>query len=440
MILTYPERVNQSNIEFLRKLVLNGPDVHPGANFLLQRGTDMKKFLKFGNRAQIAKELKYGDIVERHLIDNDIVLFNRQPSLHKLSIMSFYAVVKPHRTFRFNECCCTPFNADFDGDEMNLHLPQTEEAKAEALVLMGSKSNLITPRNGEIIIAATQDFLTGAYLITLKDTFLDRANACRLISSICAQEDSGIYFDLPPPAIIKPVKLWTGKQIFNLLLRPNKKSKIKINLRTKGKNYTKNEEMCANDSYIVIHNSELICGALDKGVLGSGSKNNIFYLLLRDFGEKYAANAMLRLARIASFFLMNRGFSIGIGDVTPGSKLLSSKKELLTNGYSKCDEFIKQLKDGSLQCQPGCNPVQTLEAVILKELSVIRDKAGDACLKNLDRHNTPLIMAICGSKGSFINISQMIACVGQQAISGSRIPDGFENRSLPHFEKYCKNQ
>ena len=237
MILTYPERVNKSNIEFLRKLVMNGPDVHPGANFLLQRGTDMKKFLKFGNRAQISKELKYGDIVERHLIDNDIVLFNRQPSLHKLSIMSFYAVVKPHRTFRFNECCCTPFNADFDGDEMNLHLPQTEEAKAEALVLMGSKSNLITPRNGEIIIAATQDFLTGAYLITLKDTFFDRANACRLISSICAYEDSNLNFDLPKPAIFKPVKLWTGKQLFNLLLRPNLKTETKINLRTKGKNY-----------------------------------------------------------------------------------------------------------------------------------------------------------------------------------------------------------
>jgi DNA-directed RNA polymerase III subunit RPC1 len=130
-ILTYPERVNKSNIEFLRKLVINGTDVHPGANFLLQRGSDTKRFLKFGNRNKIAQELKYGDVVERHLIDNDIVLFNRQPSLHKLSIMSFYACVKPHRTFRFNECVCTPFNADFDGDEMNLHLPQTEEAKAE---------------------------------------------------------------------------------------------------------------------------------------------------------------------------------------------------------------------------------------------------------------------------------------------------------------------
>lgn len=275
--------------------------------------------------------------------------------------MSFYASVKPHRTFRFNECVCTPFNADFDGDEMNLHLPQTEEAKAESIILMGSKSNLITPRNGEIIIAATQDFLTGAYLITLKDTFFDRSNACRILSSICAYEDSTLNIELPIPAILKPTALWTGKQLFTLLLRPNKKCPLKINLRTKGKNYTKNEEMCINDSFIVVHNSELICGALDKGVLGSGSKNNIFYLLLRDFGEKYAADAMLRLARMASFFLMNRGFSIGIGDVTPSVKLLKAKKQLLHDGYSKCDEFIKQLKDGKLQTQPGCNPSQTLE-------------------------------------------------------------------------------
>jgi DNA-directed RNA polymerase III subunit RPC1 len=238
---------------------------------------------------------------------------------------------------------------------------------------MGSKSNLITPRNGEIIIAATQDFLTGAYLITSKDTFFSRSEACRLLSSVCANEDTHLNFELPVPAIIKPVKLWSGKQLFSLLLRPNKYSHIKINLRNKGKNYTKGEDMCSNDSFIVIHNSELICGALDKGVLGSGSKNNVFYLLLRDFGEKYAANAMLRLARCASLFLMNRGFSIGIGDVTPSAQLLRAKKNLLDNGYGKCLDLIKQLKEGKLQCQPGCNAEQTLEAVILKGNSDLVD-------------------------------------------------------------------
>lgn len=438
-ILTYPERVTEANMNLMKKLILNGADKHPGANFIQQRETNIRKFLKYGNRKQILKELKCGDIVERHLMDGDVVLFNRQPSLHKLSIMAHQAVVRPHRTFRFNECVCTPYNADFDGDEMNLHLPQTEEAKAEALTLMGVKSNLVTPRNGEPLIAAIQDFITGAYLLTQKDVFLDRSHIAQILSYILAGKDVNLRIDLPPPVILKPVKLWTGKQVFNVVLRPNKDMPIKMNLRTKGKQYTSEEDLCVNDSYVVIHNSELMCGALDKAVVGSGSKSGIFYILLRDFGGQAAADAMWRVARVCPFFLSNRGFSIGIGDVTPGQGLLRAKDELLKNGYSKCDNFIQDFKEGKLQTQPGCSADDTLEAVILKELSVIRDHAGKACLRELHKSNSPLTMAVCGSKGSFINISQMIACVGQQAISGKRIPNGFEDRALPHFNRHSKS-
>ncbi|XP_033975443.1 LOW QUALITY PROTEIN: DNA-directed RNA polymerase III subunit RPC1 [Trematomus bernacchii] len=438
-ILTYPEKVNKANLELLRKLVRNGPEVHPGANFIQNRSTQMKRFLKYGNREKIAQELRFGDVVERHMIDGDIVLFNRQPSLHKLSIMAHIARIKPHRTFRFNECVCTPYNADFDGDEMNLHLPQTEEAKAEALVLMGTKANFVTPRNGEPLIAAIQDFLTGAYLLTLKDTFFDRSKTCQLVASILVGHDEKVKITLPRPAIMKPMALWTGKQIFSLILKPNKECPVKANLRTRGKQYCgKGEDLCYNDSFVVIHNSELMCGSLDKGTLGSGSKKNIFYILLRDWGQLEAANAMSRLARLTPAYLSNRGFSIGIGDVTPGQGLLKAKQDLLDDGYKKCDEYIQALSTGKLQQQPGCTAEETLEALILKELSVIRDRAGSACLRELDKSNSPLVMALCGSKGSFINISQMIACVGQQAISGSRVPDGFENRSLPHFEKHSK--
>ncbi|XP_037084098.1 LOW QUALITY PROTEIN: DNA-directed RNA polymerase III subunit RPC1-like [Pollicipes pollicipes] len=437
-VLTFPERVTQHNLELLRTLVVNGADTHPGANFVEQRGTGLKKFLKFGNRQRIAQELRPGDTVERHLLDGDVVLFNRQPSLHKLSIMSHQAKVLPHRTFRFNECVCAPYNADFDGDEMNLHLPQTEEAKAEATVLMGVKNNLVTPRNGELMIGATQDFLTGAYLITQKDQFFDRSKACQMLATILEGKDRSVWFQLPPPAILKPVQLWTGKQLFGLLLRPNSACPVKANLRTKGKAYTADEELCINDSYIVIWNSEHLAGALDKSVLGSGSKNNIFYVLYRDYGSEIAADCMWRVSRITSYFLMNRGFSIGIGDVTPGTGLLKAKQLLLNEGYRKCDDYIRQLEGGRLQCQPGCTEEETLEAVILKELSVIRDHAGKACLRELHKSNAPLIMALCGSKGSFINISQMIACVGQQAISGKRVPNGFEDRALPHFERHSK--
>ncbi|XP_022912626.2 DNA-directed RNA polymerase III subunit RPC1 [Onthophagus taurus] len=435
MTLTYPERVIHANINLLKQLVINGPDVWPGANYVQQKGSLFKKYLKYGNRERLAQELKLGDLVERHLHNDDVVLFNRQPSLHKLSIMAHRAKIHFNRTFRFNECVCNPYNADFDGDEMNLHLPQTEEAKAEALILMGNKSNLVTARNGELLIAATQDFLTGAYILSSKDTFLDKAHAVQLAATLLAGNDSAATVELPKPAILKPRRLWTGKQIISLIFKPNKANPVKANLEVKGNAYTRNQELCVNDSYIIIRNSQLIAGRLDKKHLGSGGKaGNIFYIILRDFGQEFAIRSMWRLAKMASYLLMNTGFSIGIGDVTPSAILLNRKYGLLKDGYSKCDDYIQQMANGTLKPEAGFSVEQSLEAVILKELSVIRDHAGKACVAELVPTNSPLIMALSGSKGSVINISQMIACVGQQALNGKRVPNGFYNRSLPHFE------
>lgn len=170
-VLTYPERVSYYNIEKLRQCIRNGPHKHPGANFIIQPdGT--KLHLKYCDRRIAARDLKYGCVVERHLEDGDIVLFNRQPSLHRMSIMSHRARIMPWRTLRFNESVCNPYNADFDGDEMNLHVPQTEEARTEALMLMGVQNNLCTPKNGEILVASTQDFLTSSFLVTRKDNFM----------------------------------------------------------------------------------------------------------------------------------------------------------------------------------------------------------------------------------------------------------------------------
>ncbi|RCN27659.1 hypothetical protein ANCCAN_26606, partial [Ancylostoma caninum] len=424
LTLTFPEVVNNYNIERMKKLIMNGSDIHPGANYVIDRVTGTKRLLKYGSRETCASSLKVGDIVERHLDDGDIVLFNRQPSLHKVSIMSHRARIVPGRTFRFNECACTPYNADFDGDEMNLHVPQTYEARAEASLLMGVKSNLITPRSGEPLIAAIQDFITGAYLLTHKDTFLTYSEACRFAASVidCYSKKQK-RIRLPTPAILKPTRLWTGKQLMELIISDDFKNPRKLNLVTPNKSYTGDREFCQKDSFVIIRNGQHLSGVLDKSLLGSGSKTNIFYILLRDFGEDAAVEAMWRIARMTPVFLSNRGFSIGIGDVTPSSQLLKEKALLLDEGYQKCHEYIAQLNTGQLKAQPGCTDEETLEALILRELSSIRDKAGKACVDNLSKHNAPLTMAVCGSKGSFINISQMIACVGQQAISGHRPPD-----------------
>ncbi|CAL1677654.1 unnamed protein product [Lasius platythorax] len=431
MTLTYPEKVNPSNIELMRTLVRNGPDVHPGANYVQYNNSQNKVYLKYGNRKKIAQNLQNGDIVERHLKDDDLVLFNRQPSLHKLSIMAHKAKVLKHRTFRFNECCCAPYNADFDGDEMNLHFFQTEEAKAEALVLLANKSNLVTPRNGDLLIAATQDFITGGYLLTQKDVFL-RIDQVKLALCFLVGPDTSMTVTLPTPAILKPVKLWTGKQIFSLIIRPSAECPVKANLMTKGKTYTTGEEFCINDSYVIIRNSELLAGAMDSSTLGSGSKQNIFYILLRDWGEDVAIAAMWRLTRLTNHFNFDRGISLGLSDLIANEGLLQARETLLNTHYSKCNEYIQLMEQGRLVCQPGCTTEETLETKILNELSVIRDNVGKACLRELHRTNTPLTMALCGSKGSYINVSQMIACVGQQAINGRRVPNSFENRALPH--------
>ncbi|KAJ3236806.1 hypothetical protein HDU81_010375 [Chytriomyces hyalinus] len=447
-VLTYPERVTDYNLERLKNNVINGTEKHPGATYItLANG--IKRFLKYGDRKKLANELRVGDLVQRHLQDDDIILFNRQPSLHKLSIMSHYAKIRPWRTLRFNECVCQPYNADFDGDEMNLHVPQTEEARAEAQELMGVKNNLVTPRNGDPLVAATQDFITASFLQSRRDVFYDRA----LFSQVCNYMfDSLVDVEIPPPTILKPMKLWTGKQVFSVLLKPNKKMAISVNLETKCRTFEKpkpvanaklhpqnlDPSLCPNDGFLVILNSEIMSGVVDKSIIGAENKKSLFYTVLRDYGAVESANCMNRVAKLSARWLANQGFSIGIDDVQPGDVLRREKESLILGGYEKCSDLITQRAEGKLACAPGMSEDETLEREISRILSGLRDSVGNICLTELNKYNAPLIMTLCGSKGSKINVSQMVALVGQQIISGSRIPDGFIDRSLPHFPKNSK--
>jgi len=136
MKLTIPEIVTEWNIDRMRQLIINGPAQFPGVNYIV-RPDGVKIRLDFvDDRSGIAESLERGYMVERHLSDGDIVMFNRQPSLHQMSIMAHYVRVLPGKTFRLHPSVCPPYNADFDGDEMNLHVPQSEEARAEAILLM----------------------------------------------------------------------------------------------------------------------------------------------------------------------------------------------------------------------------------------------------------------------------------------------------------------
>ncbi|GAO15382.1 hypothetical protein UVI_02010460 [Ustilaginoidea virens] len=438
--MTYPEKVQRQNMEKLRTCIRNGPSVWPGAQCVIKSGDGGYKIsLKFADAEMVARELTIGDVVERHLEDGDIVLFNRQPSLHKLSIMSHFVKVRPWRTFRLNECVCNPYNADFDGDEMNLHVPQTEEARAEAMTLMGVRHNLITPKSGEPIIAATQDFITAAFLLSSKDRFFDR----KTFTSICMHMLQGhTHLDVPPPAVLAPRALWTGKQVFNVLMRPNKQSPVMINVDAKCKGFTNRPGQCPdldpNDGWLVIRNSEIMCGQMDKSTVGAGKKDSIFYVMLRDYGPNETVAAMNRLAKLCARYLTSQGFSIGVGDVFPTDRLNQEKESLVSRAYKQCDDIITTFKSGKLEKAPGCNMEETLENSISGVLSKVRQQAGQHCIDTLSRNNAPLIMAKSGSKGSDINVAQMVALVGQQIISGQRVPDGFQDRTLPHFHKNAR--
>jgi DNA-directed RNA polymerase III subunit RPC1 len=450
-ILTYPEKVSVYNIEKLKKCVARGPYEHPGANLIYKKNNKMPiRLNRVRHLQETADNLQIGDTVDRHLEDGDIVLFNRQPSLHKLSILCHKAKIRPWRTFRLNECVCNPYNADFDGDEMNLHVPQTEEARAEAMELMGVKYNLATPKNGAPIIAAIQDFITAAYLISRKDNFYDRKTFSQICGFMFNDEsvvnpDTGEHLpiELPAPAILKPQRLWTGKQIFNVLMQPNHKLNVKVNLEAICKQYAANPEhhrpdLSEDDAYLVIRNSEVMCGVMDKATVGDGKKDSVFYVILRDFGPDHAVQAMNRLAKLSARWLTNHGFSIGITDVTPGEKLVAQKQRLVTEAYAKCDEIIRLFKDHKLIRDAGCDEEQTMENQMGGILSNVRQKAGDECFRELSRWNSAVIMAQCGSKGSNINVSQMVASVGQQMIGGKRVENGFQDRTLPHFPKNAR--
>lgn len=323
-IVIISETVNTINIQDLQECIERGQK-RGGANFVVnQKG---EKFMLSSLKGKI--NLKIGDIVERHLRDGDIVIFNRQPSLHRISMMGFKVKISSGKTLRFNECACAPFNADFDGDEMNIHIPQTHEARSETLHLMGLRENIITPKSGEPIVALIQDFLTSAFLLTSKDNFFTRQQFTQILSYFA---DASELIDLPPPTILLPQQLWTGKQVFSSLLRPNRKTRIIVNLKTKEKIYTKNEVMCLKDGWVIFRNSELLSGQLGKNTI-VGNKSGLIYALLRDNNNEAACEMMHRISKLSARWLSNYGMTIGIGDVTPQEDLEQMNKSAIESAY-----------------------------------------------------------------------------------------------------------
>ncbi|KAI5191302.1 DNA-directed RNA polymerase II subunit RPB1 [Nematocida minor] len=419
-MLTFPERVTSYNVDMLTRLVYRGPYKHPGANYVV-RDDGQKIDLRF-HKGEV--NLQEGYIVERHLNNGDTVLFNRQPSLHKMSMMAHRARVMKYSTFRLNLSVTAPYNADFDGDEMNLHLPQSIPAQTELKELALVEKNIVSPQSNKPVMGIVQDTLIGVYKLTRRDLFLTRSQMMHLFYAI----DNGREYI--KPAILRPAVLYTGKQVFSATLPDVTYSGLHSE-HVHGSNYVGNPM----DSEIVIKNGELLAGIICKKTVGTAS-GGLIHVIANDFPRSVCVDFIDALQRAISTWLMAyETFSVGIGDTVADPSSMDTIKEAIERAKGDVEEIIENAENNKLERLPGMSMRESFETAVTLALNKARDTSGTSTQKNLRSQNNIKQMVVSGSKGSYINISQMSACVGQQSVEGKRILHGFRDRSLPHFTK-----
>ena len=422
MNLTSPIRVNSRNISFLSTLVQNGPGVYPGAKILVRKGGE-NIYLENVDRESI--QLEEGDYVHRHMMDGDPVLFNRQPTLHRMSMMCHVAKIMPRGdTFRMNVGDTKPYNADFDGDEMNMHMPQDIESCSELLNLAAVPWQIISPANNKSIVGIFQDSLLGSYRFTREDINFAPRDAMNLLMA----------FKKINPSLIPDKDRVSNFDIISQILPP-----LSLKYKTKqygddkldrhGKTYDQSNDV------LEIENGQYIRGQMDKGVLGDGSRG-LIHRICNDFGNMQSAHFIDDLQDIITEYMKSSAYSVGISDLIAGQETNDKIAEVITNKKREVQSLIDQTHLGIFENKSGRNNEQEFETQVNDVLGQALNQAGRIGLQSLDEDNRFVIMVKAGSKGSEINISQMISCLGQQQVDGKRVPYGFEDRTLPHFNKY----
>ncbi|CAL6014193.1 DNA-directed_RNA polymerase subunit [Hexamita inflata] len=466
MRLTFPEPVTERNIDFLTKLVKNGTQ-YPGAN-AIERADGIVK-LELASKDTI--QLQIGDIVHRHLLDDDYVMFNRQPSLHKMSFMAHKAKILPYSTFRLNLCCTRPYNADFDGDEMNCHEPQSYQAITELAEIMLVSKQIVSCKNNAPLISIVQDSLVGCFMLTQKDKFIIRqdfqkymmfleypdaqykqigtpfqstekenaanhssANSFTQSGSFVSSSETqqGVQNSSRPlaciktcqPAIIFPEPMWTGKQMFSLSM-PDKLS------MTIGK-----VDDIQSDKAITILNGELLSGVASSKLVGQ-AQGGLIHILFNDFSHDYCKAFLNNCQRTFTQMMIDHSFSIGFGDMIIDNDsrqdAFTKNNELFANNAKVFNDSI----NNKIKLAPGQTNEQGFEGKFQQVLQETSKKLVEVVRKFLPKRNALICMADSGSKGKDLNIQQIAACVGQQMLQGNRMTYRFlTNRSLPHFQPF----
>ena len=419
MNLTVPEKVTPYNREQMYKLIQNGADKHPGAKTIVRSDGRMIS-LKHVNTREIV--LKLGDLVNRHLDDGDIILFNRQPTLHRMSMMGHRVKVLPYNTFRLNVSVTAPYNADFDGDEMNAHIPQSYEASTELAEIAAVPHQIVTPRHAKPLIGVVQDSLVGSYRITRSHVDFNRGEFMNMM--MWNKRFEGVVPKASRMGDGKPSR-WTGQQILSQLMPP-------INLEMGNGLYKDNK---SQENYVKIREGVVEQGIFDKDVFSKPSKG-IVHVTYRDYGPTDTVNFIDAMQNTIEQFLVYNGFSVGISDLIADEDTRKQMEEVVKKRKAAIENILLQIHLDLFDNSTGKTNQQEFEDKVYTELNKATEESGKIGLGALSDENRLVAMVRAGSKGSTINISQMMACVGQQAPEGRRIPYGFSDRTLPHFKKY----
>jgi DNA-directed RNA polymerase subunit A' len=433
--LTLPVRVTTQNLEWCKTIIKQtaqaekpGENYRPRVNYVkrYREGVEQRMKVTEKNADDIAEKLELGFIIERQLMDGDIALFNRQPSLHRMSMMAHRIKVMPNRSFRFNLSVCPPYNADFDGDEMNLHLLQGEEAKAEAEILMKVQENLMSPRFGGVIIGGLHDHISGCFLLTYKDKIFSKEKTSEILATF---KYKGKFPDVHK---VNGESIVYGKDIFSVLLPKD------LNIEFKAKTCYHCEVCKASDcphgAYVIVKNGKLKQGIIDENSIGS-FKGRIVERIIRDHGTAAGRTFIDDVTRLGIAVVTVIGFTTSIDDEDIPTEAKRQIGEGLQKAQNKINTLVTAYEHGELESLPGRSLEETLEMEIMRVTGRARDMAGEIASKYLGLNNSAVIMAKSGARGSMLNLSQMSGCVGQQAVRGERISRGYKYRTLPHFKK-----
>ncbi len=394
-VVTVSETVNDININKLKSLVGQG-DKYPGSNYIIRPDGKRKKITE-ELKEEIINELSPGYQVERHLQNGDIVLFNRHPSLHRGSLMAHYVKVLPGRTFRLHPAAATPYNADFDGDEMNIHSPQTEEARAEAKILLDVKRNLMSPKNNTNLVGCIGDAITGNYLLGFNE--LSKEDANQLLYKL------GLDYSVSKKTV-------SGTEIFSKILP-------KINF--------------SNDS-ITIKDGEVIKGVIDKTSFGD-EDGELVKELDRTVGRTETFETIKKAFNLGKNYLTDFGITTSVEDLDLDEKVIEFGEDVIRKAEKKTNELILSYNEGTLESIPGKTKEESREIKILQALNEVRTKIGEIVKQEFPITNPVNHMIKSGGGGNILNITQMASCVGQQALGNRRVDFGYTGRTLSFFKQ-----